>query len=88
MHNANALKYRYNIYNKTFNINYNGETTQNSININKINYLGDWKIDLYSVGNGGSKIDSQPSKSGIFVAYYEKGFNKLTKAAITDFIIT
>jgi hypothetical protein len=88
LHNLDALKYRYNVYNEIFNVRYTGETTQNLININKVNYLGDWKIDLYSVGNGGSKIDSQPSKSGIFVAYYEKGFNKLTKAAITDFIIT
>ena len=88
LHNLDALKYRYNVYNETFNVRYTGETTQNSININKVNYLGDWKIDLYSVGNGGSKIDSQASKSGIFVAYYQKGFNKLTKAAITNFTIT
>ena len=88
LHNLDALKYRYNVYNETFNVRYTGETTQNSININKVNHLGDWKIDLYSVGNGGSKIDSQASKSGIFVAYYQKGFNKLTKAAITNFTIT
>jgi hypothetical protein len=71
-----------------FNRNITGETLSTYLTINNISELGDWKIDLYSVGNGGSKIDSQPSKSGIFVAYYEKGFNKLTKAAITDFIIT
>jgi hypothetical protein len=86
-YNTDALKYRYNIYNDAFSIKYTGETTKNSITIDKINALGDWKINLYNVGNGGSKIDSQPSKSGIFVGYYQKEFNQLTKAAIIDFKI-
>ena len=86
--NPNALKYRYNVYNNVFNRNITGETLSTSLTINNISELGDWKIDLYSVGNGGSKIDSQPSKSGIFVAYYSKEFTTLTKAAVLNFTIT
>ena len=85
--NSQALRYRYNIYNEIFNISITGETTSTSLTVNAPN-LGDWKMDLYSVGNGGSKIDSQPSKTGIFVAYYAKEFTTLTKAAVLNFTIT
>jgi hypothetical protein len=86
--NSDALKYRYDVYNEVFSVRYTGETTSTSTTLTKINALGDWKINLYSVGNGGSKIDSQPSKSGVFVAYYAKEFTTLTKPAIINFTIT
>jgi predicted phage tail protein len=82
-----ATKYKYNIYNEILNIYTEGETTETSIEIDNLKDLGDWKLDLRSTTTNVGKINSEVSKTGIFVAYYNNAVTPLPKAAILKFTI-
>lgn len=82
-----ASYYKYNVYNKTFNENYTGETTTTGILIENISTLGEWKLEVSSANNN-NDIDSQNSSSGLFVAYYNPGVALYTKPSIINFTIS
>jgi hypothetical protein len=84
---AGASKYEYSVYNEILSIYYNGETLDTSIQLEDLKDLGDWKLDLRSISTSVGKINSELSKTGIFVAYYNDAVTPYSKASILKFTI-
>jgi hypothetical protein len=84
---AGAEKYKYTIYNEILNIYYQTEINNTSVTLDNLKDLGNWKLDLYAISTAASKINSEISKTGIFVAYYNNAVTPLTKAAVLKFTI-
>lgn len=82
-----TTKYKYTIYNEILNIYYQSEISSTSVTLNNLKDLGDWKLDLYSIAQGVGQINSEVSKTGVFVAYYDSAVTSLTKAAVLKFTI-
>ena len=83
-----AQKYKYLIYNEISSSFIENETTDTSFLIENLNSLGFWKMVVVSSSNDVSKINSDSSISGIFVAYYNNSITPLTKPAILNFTIS
>jgi hypothetical protein len=82
-----AQAYSYNIYNEILNQSQVGEAPTTSIEINNLKDLGDWKLELRSISTQAGKINSELSKTGIFVAYYNNIITPYPKASILNFTI-
>jgi hypothetical protein len=82
-----TTKYKYTIYNEILNIYFQSEINSTSVTLDNLKDLGDWKLDLYSVAQSAGQINSEVSKTGIFIAYYDSAVTPLTKAAVLKFTI-
>ena len=84
---AGTTKYEYKIYNEILNIYLQSQTSDTSVTLDNLKDLGDWKLDLRSISQSAGKINSELSKTGIFIAYYNNAVTPLTKAAVLKFTI-
>jgi hypothetical protein len=82
-----TTKYEYKIYNEILNIYFQSQTSDTSVTLDNLKDLGDWKLDLRSISQSAGEINSELSKTGIFIAYYDSAVTPLTKAAVLKFTI-
>ena len=84
---TDAQKYKYKIYNEISTISFEDEISETGVLLNDLTNLGSWKLNLYAISTSVDKINSEVSKTGIFIGYYNSAVTPLTKAAILNFTV-
>ena len=81
--------YRYSITNEIFQMSITGQTISTSIITNRLQNLGNWKLNVYAANDENAYyINSPTSTTGIFVAFNNPGVLQYPKAAVLNFTIT
>lgn len=86
---SNASIYRYSIINETFQTSVTGETNSTSIITDRLQNLGNWKLNVYAANDQDAySINSLISTTGAFIAFINPGVIQYPKAAVLNFTIT
>jgi hypothetical protein len=84
-----ATGYSYNVFNKLANVFISDTTADTAFLTDNFSSLGNWNLEVSALGNGSSRINSLPSKTGVFVAYQsiDPAINTLIKPAVINFTL-
>jgi hypothetical protein len=84
-----AEAYSVKVFNKLANISVDDRTEDTQFLLTGLESLGNWNLEVAALGNGSTRINSLPSRTGVFVAYQSNDpiINTLSKPAVVKFTL-